>query len=263
MARHRPVARPLPPEEYDRDAATRRITELVSRRDGPRRRLRRACRCRSSIRPRPRPGRANGRPRRSDRPKDRIRITRLETFLVKPRWLFLKVHTNAGIVGLGEPIVEGRALDGRGGGQGDRALPGRQGPAAGRPSLAGDLPPRLLSRRPDPDQRPERHRHGPLGHQGQGARRAGVRAAGRPDATAGPRLRPRRHARTDQGPARTGLHRVQDPARDHAGPRGTSRRLAQVHYAAESSPSCARPPATTSTSPSTSTARSARRPPSC
>ena len=42
-------------------------------------------------------------------PKDRLRITRLETFLVKPRWLFLKVHTNAGIVGLGEPVLEGRA----------------------------------------------------------------------------------------------------------------------------------------------------------
>jgi galactonate dehydratase len=42
--------------------------------------------------------------------KDKIRITKLETFLVKPRWLFLKVHTNAGIVGLGEPITEGRAL---------------------------------------------------------------------------------------------------------------------------------------------------------
>jgi galactonate dehydratase len=38
-----------------------------------------------------------------------MRITRLETMLVKPRWLFLKVHTDAGIVGLGEPIVEGRA----------------------------------------------------------------------------------------------------------------------------------------------------------
>src|SRR4051812_21544752 len=42
-------------------------------------------------------------------PKDSLRITRLETFRVRPRWLFLKVHTNAGIVGLGEPIVEGRA----------------------------------------------------------------------------------------------------------------------------------------------------------
>jgi hypothetical protein len=41
-------------------------------------------------------------------PKDNLKITKLETFLVKPRWLFLKVHTNAGIVGLGEPITEGR-----------------------------------------------------------------------------------------------------------------------------------------------------------
>ena len=41
---------------------------------------------------------------------DPLKVTKLETFLVKPRWLFLKVHTNAGIVGLGEPIVEGRAL---------------------------------------------------------------------------------------------------------------------------------------------------------
>jgi len=43
-------------------------------------------------------------------PKDKIKITRLETILVKPRWLFLKIHTDAGIVGLGEPVTEGRAL---------------------------------------------------------------------------------------------------------------------------------------------------------
>jgi len=42
-------------------------------------------------------------------PKSKIKITRLETFLVKPRWLFLKIHTDAGIAGLGEPLVEGRA----------------------------------------------------------------------------------------------------------------------------------------------------------
>ena len=50
--------------------------------------------------------------RRSSPPiaaKDPLRITKLETVFVKPRWLFLKVHTNAGIVGLGEPVVEGRA----------------------------------------------------------------------------------------------------------------------------------------------------------
>ena len=38
-----------------------------------------------------------------------MKITQLETIFVRPRWLFLKVHTDAGIVGLGEPIVEGRA----------------------------------------------------------------------------------------------------------------------------------------------------------
>lgn len=37
-----------------------------------------------------------------------IRITKLETTLVQPRWLFLKVHTDAGIVGLGEPTLEGK-----------------------------------------------------------------------------------------------------------------------------------------------------------
>ena len=41
--------------------------------------------------------------------KDEIKITRLETFEVKPRFLFLKIHTDAGIIGLGEPITEGRA----------------------------------------------------------------------------------------------------------------------------------------------------------
>jgi galactonate dehydratase len=43
-------------------------------------------------------------------PKDKLKVTKMETFLVKPRWLFLKIHTDAGIVGLGEPILEGRAL---------------------------------------------------------------------------------------------------------------------------------------------------------
>src|ERR1051325_1116961 len=40
---------------------------------------------------------------------DKLKITKVETFLVKPRWLFLKIHTNAGVTGLGEPILEGRA----------------------------------------------------------------------------------------------------------------------------------------------------------
>src|SRR3954454_6215566 len=43
---------------------------------------------------------------------DKLKITKVETILVKPRWLFLKLHTNAGITGLGEPITEGRAKTG-------------------------------------------------------------------------------------------------------------------------------------------------------
>ncbi|WP_375585407.1 galactonate dehydratase [Cyclobacterium xiamenense] len=42
--------------------------------------------------------------------KNEVRITKLETFLVKPRWIFLKIHTDAGVTGLGEPLLEGRAL---------------------------------------------------------------------------------------------------------------------------------------------------------
>lgn len=38
-----------------------------------------------------------------------MKITGLEMFCVKPRWLFLRVHTDEGITGLGEPILEGRA----------------------------------------------------------------------------------------------------------------------------------------------------------
>ena len=38
-----------------------------------------------------------------------MKITEIETFLVAPRWLFLKVGTDEGISGWGEPVVEGRA----------------------------------------------------------------------------------------------------------------------------------------------------------
>ena len=38
-----------------------------------------------------------------------MKITKLTTFLVPPRWLFLRIDTDAGISGWGEPVVEGRA----------------------------------------------------------------------------------------------------------------------------------------------------------
>ncbi|MFI8716297.1 galactonate dehydratase [Stenotrophomonas sp. NPDC077464] len=38
-----------------------------------------------------------------------MKITAITTYLVPPRWLFVRMETDAGIVGWGEPIVEGRA----------------------------------------------------------------------------------------------------------------------------------------------------------
>ncbi|MFE7331812.1 galactonate dehydratase [Streptomyces sp. NPDC057565] len=38
-----------------------------------------------------------------------MKITALETFLVAPRWLFLRIATDEGITGWGEPVIEGRA----------------------------------------------------------------------------------------------------------------------------------------------------------
>lgn len=38
-----------------------------------------------------------------------MKITKLTTYRVPPRWMFLKVETDEGVVGWGEPVVEGRA----------------------------------------------------------------------------------------------------------------------------------------------------------
>jgi len=38
-----------------------------------------------------------------------MKITRLKTWQVPPRWLFLKIETDEGIAGWGEPVIEGRA----------------------------------------------------------------------------------------------------------------------------------------------------------
>jgi galactonate dehydratase len=38
-----------------------------------------------------------------------LKITAVETFLVPPRWLFCRIATDEGVVGWGEPVVEGRA----------------------------------------------------------------------------------------------------------------------------------------------------------
>ena len=38
-----------------------------------------------------------------------MKIRSYELFQVPPRWLFLKIETDEGIVGWGEPVIEGRA----------------------------------------------------------------------------------------------------------------------------------------------------------
>ncbi|MDQ0160475.1 L-alanine-DL-glutamate epimerase-like enolase superfamily enzyme [Alkalibacillus salilacus] len=38
-----------------------------------------------------------------------MKITSLITYVVPPRWLFLKIKTDDGLIGWGEPVVEGRA----------------------------------------------------------------------------------------------------------------------------------------------------------
>lgn len=38
-----------------------------------------------------------------------MKITGFHLYTVQPRWLFLKVETDEGICGWGEPVIEGRA----------------------------------------------------------------------------------------------------------------------------------------------------------
>ena len=38
-----------------------------------------------------------------------MKIKSIELFKVPPRWLFLKIETDTGHVGWGEPVVEGKA----------------------------------------------------------------------------------------------------------------------------------------------------------
>lgn len=38
-----------------------------------------------------------------------MKVTKMELFTVPPRWLFLKIETDEGIAGWGEPVVEGKA----------------------------------------------------------------------------------------------------------------------------------------------------------
>lgn len=38
-----------------------------------------------------------------------MKITNITTYRLPPRWMFLKIETDEGVVGWGEPVIEGRA----------------------------------------------------------------------------------------------------------------------------------------------------------
>lgn len=38
-----------------------------------------------------------------------MKVTKLISYRLPPRWMFLKIGTDEGIVGWGEPVIEGRA----------------------------------------------------------------------------------------------------------------------------------------------------------
>lgn len=39
-----------------------------------------------------------------------MKITKITTYRLPPRWMFLKIETDEGVVGWGEPVIEGRAV---------------------------------------------------------------------------------------------------------------------------------------------------------
>ncbi len=119
-----------------------------------------------------------------------MKITQVETFLVKPRWIFLKIHTDEGLVGLGEPILEGRALTcATAVEELAPSISSARTPRASSTSSAGDVPPRLLSRRAAAHQRFEWGRAGPLGSHRQGHGRASTSCSAVPRATASASIR--------------------------------------------------------------------------
>src|SRR5690606_24139445 len=84
----------------------RNPARLAGRRLPGRRHRRRAVPRRAAGRTHPRAGAAF--PPGMDGPP-RMKITRLTTWHAAPRWLFLRIDTDEGISGWGEPVIEGRA----------------------------------------------------------------------------------------------------------------------------------------------------------
>ena len=147
-----------------------------------------------------------------------------------------------------------------------RDLAGRAGPTRRRGALAPDVRGLALPRRLDPERGAQRHRARALGHQGQGAGRAGLAAARRPVPRPDPRLpgaaRQRRPRSWPQTPCalieRYGYTALKiGPQPPDCAEDAVERRRARGGEAAWRP--CARPWARTSTSASTRTRASSSR----
>ena len=84
-----------------------------------------------------------------------MKITNIQTYHIRPRWMFLKIETDEGICGWGESVLEGRAKTV------EMAVnefkPVLIGADPDRALVANYVPWRVLSRRPHPDERGQRH----------------------------------------------------------------------------------------------------------
>ena len=98
-----------------------------------------------------------------------MKITKITTYRLPPRWMFLKIETDEGVVGWGEPVIEGRA---------------RTVEAAvhelGDYLIGQDPSRRILSWRSDSDECHRWDRPGFMGDQRQSAECAGLATDGRP-----------------------------------------------------------------------------------
>ena len=80
-----------------------------------------------------------------------MKITNITTYRLPPRWMFLKIETDEGIVGWGEPVIEGRARTV------EAAVHEFGDYLIGQDPARINVPRRLLSRRPDYDERHRRY----------------------------------------------------------------------------------------------------------
>ena len=82
-----------------------------------------------------------------------MKITKLTTYRLPPRWMFLKIETDEGVVGWGEPVIEGRArtVEAAVHELSDYLI--GQDPARINDLWQGNVPRRFLPRRSDSDER--------------------------------------------------------------------------------------------------------------